>query len=43
VALRKNARATAERFFDSRKTSPVLDRIYEESVDAGAGTVRSFA
>jgi glycosyltransferase involved in cell wall biosynthesis len=30
--MRQNARATAEQRFDSRKTSPVLDRIYEESV-----------
>ena len=36
VAMRQNARTTAERFFDSRKTSPVLDRIYEESVGARA-------
>ena len=32
ATMRRNARATAEKFFDSRKTSPVLDRIYEESV-----------
>jgi glycosyltransferase involved in cell wall biosynthesis len=31
ATMRHNARATAERFFDSRKTSPLLDRIYEES------------
>ncbi len=30
--MRRNARATAEERFDSRKTSIVLDRIYEESV-----------
>jgi len=29
--MRQNARATAEKFFDSRTTSPLLDRIYEES------------
>jgi glycosyltransferase involved in cell wall biosynthesis len=31
ATMRQNARATAERFFDSRKASPVLDKIYEES------------
>jgi len=31
ATMRQNARATAEKFFDSRKTSPLLDRIYEES------------
>jgi glycosyltransferase involved in cell wall biosynthesis len=31
-SMRRNARATAEQRFDSLKTSPVLDRIYEESV-----------
>ena len=32
ATMRQNARATAEKFFGSRKTSPLLDRIYEESV-----------
>ena len=36
VAMRQNARATAEQFFDSQKTSPLLDRIYDESVSARA-------
>jgi glycosyltransferase involved in cell wall biosynthesis len=31
ATMRQNARATAERLFDSRKTSPLLDRLYEES------------
>lgn len=31
-SMRHNARATAEQFFDSRKTGPLLDRIYDESV-----------
>ncbi len=31
-AMRRNARATAEERFDSRKTSLVLDQIYQESV-----------
>lgn len=34
AAMRRAARATAEERFDSRKTSPVLDRIYEESAAA---------
>jgi glycosyltransferase involved in cell wall biosynthesis len=33
-SMRRNARATAEQRFDSLKTSPVLDRIYEESVSS---------
>jgi glycosyltransferase involved in cell wall biosynthesis len=32
VAMRQNARATAEKLFDSRKTGPVLDDIYEMSI-----------
>jgi glycosyltransferase involved in cell wall biosynthesis len=31
AAMRRAARATAEARFDSRKASPILDRIYEES------------
>jgi glycosyltransferase involved in cell wall biosynthesis len=31
AAMRRAARATAEDRFDSRKASPILDRIYEES------------
>lgn len=30
--LRKNARATAEAFFDSRKISPILDQIYDRAL-----------
>jgi hypothetical protein len=32
--MRRAARATVEERFDSRKTSPILDRIYEESAAA---------
>jgi glycosyltransferase involved in cell wall biosynthesis len=32
LTMRKNARATAEVFFDSRKTSPILDDIYDQAV-----------
>jgi glycosyltransferase involved in cell wall biosynthesis len=32
ATMRKNARSTAENFFDSQKTSPILDKIYEDSV-----------
>jgi glycosyltransferase involved in cell wall biosynthesis len=32
AAMRRNARETAEKFFDSQKTSPILDAIYEDSV-----------
>jgi glycosyltransferase involved in cell wall biosynthesis len=31
-SMRRNARTTAEQWFDSRRTSPVLDKIYDESV-----------
>lgn len=34
LAMRQNSRMSAERLFDSRKTGPVLDMIYEESVFA---------
>jgi hypothetical protein len=32
--MRRAARATAEERFDSRRASPILDRIYEESAGA---------
>ena len=41
ATMRQNARATAEKFFDSRKTSPLLDRIYEESVLGPAPKARA--
>jgi glycosyltransferase involved in cell wall biosynthesis len=34
AAMRRAARATAEERFDSRRASPILDRIYEESAGA---------
>jgi hypothetical protein len=32
LSMRHKARMSAERLFDSRKTGPILDTIYEESV-----------